>query len=112
MNDSIVRLAPRLPLAFALCAVFAAASTTAIAQDAGAAKSDQATPAQVSWSDLDTDKNGSLSASEADASPGLKAHFAQADANADGALTGEEYRAFLAKRESAMQGEPGKAPKS
>lgn len=115
MNASILRT-PRLPLALALAALFAAGSTLAVAQDtaqdAATPKTDQAQPAQTSWSDLDTDGNGTISATEAEANPGLKAHFDQADANADGALTGDEYREFLAKRDSGMQGEPGKKPKS
>lgn len=112
MNDSIVRLPRRLPLALAFCALFAATSTAAIAQDATTGASGQAASARLSWSELDTDNDGSLSAAEAETSPGLKAHFGQADANADGALTGEEYRAFLAKREDGMKQESGKVPKS
>jgi len=112
MNASILRSPRRLPLALALAALCAAGSSLAIAQDATPAQTDQAQPAQMSWSDLDTDKNGTLSATEAEANPGLKAHFEQADANADGALTGDEYREFLAKRENGMKGEPGKKPKS
>lgn len=112
MNDAILRFPGRLSLALAFTALFAAASTAAVAQDATTGKTDQADAAQLSWSDLDTDSNGSLSATEAEASPGLKAHFEQADANADGALTGDEYRTFLAKRENGTDGTPGKTPKS
>ena len=112
MNASNLRSPRRLPLALALAALFAAGASVAVAQDTTTPQTDQAQPAQTSWSDLDTDKNGTLSATEAEANPGLKAHFEQADANADGALTGDEYREFLAKRDSGMQTEPGKKPKS
>lgn len=59
---------------------------------------DAATPATAkkSWSDLDLDKDGSLSKDEASAVPSLQAVFDQADSNGDGALTGEEYKTWLA----------------
>lgn len=53
-------------------------------------------PAKKSWADLDVDKNGSLSKDEASNIPSLQAVFDQADSNADGALTGEEYKTYLA----------------
>jgi hypothetical protein len=53
-------------------------------------------PAKKSWSDLDADKNGSLSKDEASNIPSLQAVFDKADSNADGALTGEEYKTWLA----------------
>lgn len=48
------------------------------------------------WSELDTDKNGTLSQGEASAIESLGKAFAQADANADGQLTADEYKAFVA----------------
>lgn len=61
---------------------------------------DAATPATTTsrknWSDLDVDKNGSLSKDEASSVPSLQAVFDQADSNGDGALTGEEYKTWLA----------------
>jgi Ca2+-binding EF-hand superfamily protein len=51
---------------------------------------------KVNWSDLDTDKNGTLSASESASVQSLSAAFAKADANADGELTQDEYKAYLA----------------
>lgn len=95
-----------LILSAALAAAFAA--STAFAQDAAAQqqktpppqdttqapKSDA--PAKKSWSELDTDGNGSLSVSEAAAMESLSKVFAQADADGNGELTQEEYKAWLA----------------
>ncbi len=53
-------------------------------------------PEKKNWSDLDTDKNGTLSASEAASVSNLSSVFAKADANADGELTQDEYKAYLA----------------
>ena len=50
----------------------------------------------MNWSQLDTDSNGSLSKSEAAAVSSLGTVFDKADANADGALTADEYKAYLA----------------
>ena len=47
-------------------------------------------------SDLDLDKNGSLSSTEAAPISSLSQSFTTADANADGELTQDEYKAFLA----------------
>ena len=52
-------------------------------------------PEKKNWSDLDVDKNGTLSATEAAPSEPV-AVFAKADANADGELTQDEYKAYLA----------------
>lgn len=55
-----------------------------------------ATPARKSWSALDLDKNGSLSKAEAESVNSLSKVFVEADANADGQLTADEYKAYLA----------------
>lgn len=59
-----------------------------------------ATPAQPakmrSWTELDANGNGTLSATEAAGIPQLEKVFAKADANADGELSGDEYKAWLA----------------
>ena len=47
------------------------------------------------WSDLDTDHNGSLTKTEASALDSLAQVFDTADTDKDGALTGDEYRAYL-----------------
>ena len=53
-------------------------------------------PEKKNWSDLDVDKNGTLSATEAASVQNLSSVFAKADANADGELTQDEYKAYLA----------------
>lgn len=55
-----------------------------------------AAPAKKTWSDLDINKDGSLDKNEAANIPSLQTVFDQADANADGALTGDEYKRYLA----------------
>lgn len=54
-----------------------------------------------SWSDVDTDKNGSLSQSEAAGVPALGEVFVAADANADGQLSADEYKAYVASTKAA-----------
>jgi hypothetical protein len=102
---------PGLSVAFA--AIFAASTAAAqsseppksetetpqqstVPQSAQDTPADAAAPQKKSWSDLDTDKDGNLSKSEAAPIPSLQAVFDKADANADGALTGEEYKTYLA----------------
>ena len=55
-----------------------------------------AQPAQKSWTQLDVNANGTLSATEAAGIPQLEKIFVQADANADGELSADEYKAWLA----------------
>ena len=55
-----------------------------------------AAPKKMNWSDLDTDKNGTLSVTEAASVQSLAKAFTEADANADGQLTQDEYKAYLA----------------
>lgn len=69
---------------------------------------DAAAPQKKSWSDLDTDKDGNLSKSEAAPIPSLQAVFDKADANADGALTGEEYKTYLAVNGQPSPNKPKK----
>lgn len=132
------RIDIRAPLLIALAAAFA---TPAFAQNADAAQvqdtqaqdqtqatqaqaaQDQsaapqqataaATPKSTRWSDLDANQDGSLSKTEADTVPSLGAVFDKADANADGALTGDEYKAYVAMNGRATNGhgassKPGK----
>lgn len=90
----------RTRIAFALAAVFA--TSAAFAQDAGP-RPDPAAPAAApaqapvkkTWADLDVDHNGSLDKQEAAALPALANVFDKADANGDGQLTGDEYKAYL-----------------
>jgi cytochrome c peroxidase len=62
---------------------------------------EQATSAASSgkqgWDDVDMDKDGAISKQEASANAGLSQVFDQADGNADGKLTADEYKAFVSK---------------
>ncbi|MEQ1514434.1 MAG: EF-hand domain-containing protein [Lysobacteraceae bacterium] len=72
------------------------AAQTAAGQPASPAPQSDAAPAKKTWADLDTDKDGNLNKAEAATIPSLQAVFDQADANADGALSGDEYKTYLA----------------
>ncbi|MDR0183717.1 EF-hand domain-containing protein [Lysobacter arvi] len=102
------------PLAFAQTATPqaddpAAASASQPTSDAATSASGapSGAPAKKSWSDVDTDKNGSLSKSEASSVPALGQVFDQADADADGALTADEYKAYVAKAQGGAAGNSG-----
>jgi hypothetical protein len=49
------------------------------------------------WNELDADKDGAISKQEAAGNAGLSQIFDQADADTNGALTTEEYKAFVSK---------------
>lgn len=70
--------------------------TTTVTAATPAVPATPATPARKSWSALDLDKNGSLSKAEAESVNSLSKVFVEADANADGQLTADEYKAYLA----------------
>ena len=55
------------------------------------------------WADVDTNGDGNISKEEAAANPGLSQVFDQADANADGSLTADEYKAFVSKNYSEQK---------
>lgn len=103
------------PLAFAQQAEQAppteqsADAAAATASDAAAQASEPAAtaaaPQKKSWSDVDVDKDGNLSKTEASSVPALGQVFDKADANADGSLTAAEYKAYVAK---AQTGKPAK----
>lgn len=69
---------------------------TPASQPASPSPQAEAAPARKTWADLDIDKNGNLDKAEAGGAPSLQAVFDQADANADGSLTGDEYKTYLA----------------
>lgn len=69
---------------------------TTTSNDASAATT-AGDPAKKSWSDVDLDKDGNLSKAEASSVAALGQVFDQADGNADGSLTPDEYKAYLAK---------------
>ena len=56
---------------------------------------------QLGWNDVDADGNGTISRAESAALPALAAVFDEADADGDGELTAEEYRAHAAAREGS-----------
>jgi ABC-type nitrate/sulfonate/bicarbonate transport system substrate-binding protein len=85
-----------MPLAFAQQTPPPTSETGAQPQQSTDAATPAAAPAKKTWSELDVDKNGSLNKDEASSIPSLQAVFDQADSNADGALTGEEYKTWLA----------------
>jgi hypothetical protein len=104
-----------------LAAFAAAFAAPALHAQDGTAQKDGAPPASAqpaqpaqqekkTWAELDTDRNGHLSREESAAAPALEAVFERADANADGALTGEEYKAYLAA--NAQDGQPTQKPPS
>lgn len=108
-------------IAFALAAALAAPSAFAQSQTEAppAEAAEQATEATTSndasamtqgasapkksWADVDADKDGKLTQAEAAAVPALSQVFGQADANADGTLTAEEYKAFLEKSQGQQK---------
>ena len=78
--------------------VAALASGAAFAQDQ--ATTDQATADSTSsiFAQLDTNKDGRISAEEAQASSVVARSFAKADANGDGAITQDEFMASFTTR--------------
>lgn len=88
-------------------------ATTPAAQTDTAAQADTSTtaatgtPAKKSWTDLDADKNGNLSQTEAGEIDSLAKVFVDADADADGELTPDEYKAYLAAHGKASAGNKG-----
>lgn len=97
------------PLAFAQSPQVSAEAnppTPTTEQAAAAQGADTATtaaPAKKSWADVDADKDGKLTKTEAAAVPALSQVFDLADGDTDGALTAAEYKAYVAKVQ-------GKAP--
>ena len=112
-----------LSAAFAAPMSFAQSTTptdAAAAQDAAQTTANQpatpvpqtdAAPAKKTWADLDTDKDGNLTKNEAATIPSLQAVFDQADANADGALSGEEYKTYLAMNSQSQDPRASGKPK-
>lgn len=62
---------------------------------------------QKSWAEIDTDKDGNISKVEAAGMPALDRVFADADGNADGSLTADEYREYAAKASAEGNVEAG-----
>ena len=64
---------------------------------------------KVTWSDLDTDKDGKLNKTEVASVPALTQVFDDADADKDGALTPDEYKASAAKSQGGAAPADGSA---
>ena len=88
------------PLAFAQEADPAAADAAQATQAATPAPEEAK---KISWSDLDADKDGNLTKTEAATVPSLTDVFDQADADTDGSLTPDEYKNYLAKNGQSAQ---------
>ena len=95
------------PVAFAQSASPAPNQDAAAAQAEPAAAAPTAAPQKKSWADVDSNKDGALSKTEAATVPALGQVFEQADSNADGALTTDEYKAYVAKVQTAPKSGSG-----
>jgi Ca2+-binding EF-hand superfamily protein len=89
-------ITPLVALAMSLAAIAVAAQDAAPQPQPTATQTDQTAPAKTAWEDLDSNKDGNLSKQETTTVPALHDVFDKADSNADGALTGDEYRTYLA----------------
>jgi len=69
------------------------------AQQGTAADAAAAASGDQSWESLDTDGDGAISRTEAQAHAGLASIFDAADADKDGKLTTDEYRAYTAAQQ-------------
>ncbi len=115
-KTSELRLTGLLAFVAAIAAPAAfAQDTTTTTDQAQAAQSQPATPAipatpaepaKKTWADLDVNKDGNLDKTEAAPIPTLQAVFDKADTDANGLLTGEEYKTYL-----AMNGDGKARPK-
>ena len=78
------------------------ATPTEAAQGAAVQAAEQSTTSasnqgKQGWNDVDSDKDGAISKQEATSNAGLSQVFEQADADTDGKLTADEYKAFVSK---------------
>ena len=74
-------------------------SQSATTSNDASAATTQGDPSKKSWADVDADKDGNLSKAEAAAVPALGQVFDQADSNADGSLSADEYKAYVKTQE-------------
>ena len=79
----------------------AATSSAAAAGQSSGQASGQAGGGGQTWASLDTDGNGTINKAESQANAGLAQVFDQADANKDGELTPDEYKAFVEAQRGA-----------
>lgn len=96
----------RKPLIVISTVLAAALALPAFAQSAaGAAQSQQGGGGQT-WASVDTDSDGAISKQESQVNAGLAQIFDQADTDANGKLTPEEYKAFVAKQQAGANSAP------
>jgi Ca2+-binding EF-hand superfamily protein len=62
------------------------------------------------FDELDKDKNGGISQTEAQAHPVVAQSFAQADANSDGSITKEEFSAAYTASAPSQSAPPSQPP--
>lgn len=74
-------------------------------QPAAQASTDTAKP--KTWADVDGDKDGNISKTEAASEPAVGQIFEAADSNKDSKLTPDEYKAYVAKANGAKPAGPG-----
>lgn len=85
-----------------------AAAETAPTQ-AAPPQADTSEPRQLTWADVDIDGSGAISKEESGQLPSLAQVFADADADADGQLTPDEYKAYVATVGGGASGSGGSA---
>lgn len=94
-------LATVAALVLAAPAAFAQEQAAPPAEPASAATPAPAPQAKaMSWADVDTNQDGNVGKDESAVVPALSQVFDQADADADGQLTPQEYQAFVAKAQA------------
>jgi len=86
-----------VPMAFAQDATTAPPHDPATHADPAQSTAPSSTQQPLTWADLDVDGNGTLSRTEAGNLQSLAQVFDQADADSDGELTQDEYKAFVAR---------------
>src|SRR5690606_13188412 len=78
------------------------ATSTAPPADPTTSTSPAAEQKPLTWADLDVDGNGTLSQTEAGSLQSLAQVFGDADADSNGELTPDEYKAVVARNNAAQ----------
>ncbi len=94
-RTSLIAATVALTAAFALPAMAQTAQ-----QNSSAAQQSGASGGGQTWASVDTDSSGAISKQEAQVNAGLAQIFDQADADGNGQLTPDEYKAFVAKQQA------------
>lgn len=82
----------------------------AVAAALAAFAANAADPASMTFTDLDTNKDGKLSTAEVASEATLTANFRSADSDGDGALSQSEYDTWRASEASAPASAPAAQP--